>query len=145
MNNVSIRLTSELMENLTMTTSYLNQDNGGAEREQQAAVGVIYRNGDWTAHVEAIGLINNDDLQDSTFKMNTGLAYDTGRGTVAIEYTWIEDSLKQLGVSYEREVAPGIKVGPQGSYNLDTEDFTFGVRLGFTKTVKVGKKGSSLL
>lgn len=140
MNNVSIRLTSELMDNLTVTTSYLNQDNGGSEREQTAAVGVIYKNGDWTAHVEAVGMIDNDDLSESTFKINTGVAYDMGHGTVAVEYTWIEDSLKQLGVSYETEVAPGVTVGPQGTYNIDTEDVTVGVRLGFTKTQKPGKK-----
>lgn len=145
MNNVSIRLTSELMENLVLTTSYMNQDTGGADREQQAAVGVIYKNGDWTAHVEAVGLIDSNSVNDPSFKLNTGVAYNLEYGVVAVEYTWVEDSLKQLGISFEREVAPGITVGPQGTYNLDTDELGVGVRLGFSKTISVGKKGSTLM
>jgi predicted porin len=144
MNNASIRLGGDLMENLRVSASYMNQEVAG-EREQTASVGVIYTNGDWTAHVEAIGMIDNDDISDSTFAINTGLAYDMGHGTVAVEYTWIEDSINQLGLSYETEIANGVKVGPQGTYDVDSGDFGAGVRLSFTKKVTVGKKGSTLL
>lgn len=117
MNNVSIRVKGDLASNLEYTASYMNED-GGAERKQTAALGMIYTNGDWTAHVEGVGFIDNDDLTDSTFAINTGVAYDMGHGTVAVEYSWIEDSLSELSVSYETEIANGVTVGPQGTYVL---------------------------
>lgn len=144
MNNASIRLGAQLMENLRASVSYMDQEIEG-ERDRRTSVGVIYKNGDWTAHVEAIGMIDNDDLEDSELAINTGVAYNTGKGTVAVEYTWIEDSLRQLGVSYETQLAPGVKIGPQGTYDLDSEDLTAGVRLSFSQKAKVAKKGKTLL
>jgi hypothetical protein len=145
LNNYSVRMGGDLAENIRMSASYMNRDLGGAEREQTASVGVIYTNGDWTAHVEGIGMIDNNDLADSDLAVNTGLAYDTGHGTVAVEYAWIQDSVKELGLSYETEIADGVSVGPQVNYDVDSGDVTGGVRLTFKKKLKVAKKGATVL
>lgn len=145
MNNVSVRMGGELTENIRFSASYMNRDLGASERSQTASVGVIYSNGDWTAHVEGIGMIDNDDIMDTELAVNTGLAYDMGHGVVAVEYSWIEESVRELGISYETEIADGIKIGPQGTYDVDSEDFTGGVRLSFTKKIAVAKKGATIL
>jgi hypothetical protein len=121
MNNVSIRVKGDLTENIEFTASYMNED-GGSDREQTAALGMIYTNGDWTAYVEGVGFIDNDSLADTDFAFHAGAAYDAGHGVVAVEYTWIEDSLSELSVSYETEIANGVTVGPQGTYVLSGDN-----------------------
>jgi hypothetical protein len=145
MNNYSVRMGGDLTENIRMSASYMNRDLGGSDRDQTASVGVIYNNGDWTAHVEGIGMIDNNDLADSDLALNTGVAYDMGHGTVAVEYAWIEDSVNELGLSYQREIADGVTVGPQVNYDVDSNDVSAGVRLTIKKKLKVGKKGETIL
>ena len=121
MNNVSIRVKGDLTDSVEFTASYMNEEDG-SDRKQTAALGMIYTNGDWTAYVEGVGFIDNDDLSDTTFAFHAGAAYDLGHGVVAVEYTWIEDSLSELSVSYETEIANGVTVGPQGTYVMSGDN-----------------------
>jgi hypothetical protein len=144
MNNMSIRLGGDLTENLRITTSVMSRDQGQG-REQSGSIGFVYKNGDWTAHTEALGIVNNNSINETKFAVNTGLIYKlSSKSKVAVEYTWIEDSVNELGLAYKIQATDNISVGPQVIYDVDSGDKKIALRLEYKKKVKASKKGATI-
>lgn len=139
MNNVSVRLSREIGNNLRVNASYMNRNDGAAgEREQRAAIGMIYSSGDWTAYVEGVGMIDNAQYPDADFATTVGTSYDVGFGVVAVEYNYIQDSLHKFGLGFEARLTDSITIGPEVSYSMDENGDNGSVAGGVRVTIKPG-------
>jgi hypothetical protein len=145
LNNYSIRIGSDLTENIRMTASFMNRDLGLPERTDTGSLGFIYNKEEWTAHIEGLAIIDNSGIMETIRAYNAGISYDIGAGVISVEYSWIENSLSELGLSYETEITENVTIGPQINHNLDTNETFLGARLTFKKKLKVGKKTKTIL
>jgi len=137
MDNVSVRLSRDIGRNLRVNGSYMNRNDGAnGDREHRGALGLVYSSGDWTAYVEGVGMIDNAEYPDANFATTLGTSYDVGFGVVAVEYSYIQQSLHKFGLGFEARVTDSITIGPEISYSMDENGENGSVSGGVRVTLK---------
>ena len=111
MDNFAVRVNSQITDQISASASYMNRNDGtDGDREHRASIGFIYSDGAWNAWVEGIGMVNNTQYPDADFGATVGASRDLGFGTVAVEYNYIQDSLHQIGIGFQTEIADGLTI-----------------------------------
>ena len=139
----SVKLSKKITEKIRVHVSGLhkgNGDNDALEDDDRVGVGVVYNDGTYTAFVEGHGLIHSSQYPDAKFAFQGGVSRELGPGQIAMEASYIDNYLTQLGIGYNLYLTQNVTFGPEIRYTWydekqDKEDgFTFGART----TVKFG-------
>jgi len=146
----SIRLSKQLTEKLKLTMSYMHLGNGhdkSLESEDRGTIGLVYTSGAWTAWVEGIAMTNNRDNPNSDYAVTAGVARKLGPGEIAVEASYIQNSLTQLGLGYRMNVTKNLSIGPEVRYTW-YDDSTHGARenelqAGVSAVVKLGSSSDN--
>jgi hypothetical protein len=131
----SIRLSKKINENLSVSASGMlkldDVDQGRAENEYRASLGVVYRTeSGFSAYVEGLYLKDNALMvNENQWGFTGGVSQEIGNtGTLVAEVSWLQDTLTQFAVGYNIALAPNITVGPEVRYTIeDGQDFGDGV------------------
>ncbi len=113
----AVRFSKTIANNVQTQLSFLHKGNGHDSRskaEDRISLGLIYSNGDWTTWIEGIGFQNSNIYKDARYGFSAGAAKKLGaRGEVIIEGTWIDRSLKQMGIGYIWKFSKNWSIGPE--------------------------------
>lgn len=117
----ALRLSKSINDKIKAQMSYMHKGNGHSdtlEQEDRVSVGMVYQDGAWTAWIEGVYLRNHPKYQQADLAITGGLAYTRGPGTVAVESTYIQHSLTQLGIGYKLFITKDLTFGPEVRYTM---------------------------
>ena len=139
---VSVTLDRALTEKIKMRISGLHKGNGHNDDlgdDNRAGVGFVYNDGTYTAFVEGHVLIDSTQYPDSSFAVAGGVSREYGPGLVALEASYVENALAQIGLGYQLYVTKNVTIGPEIRYTVyEDDEKEDGVSLGVRSTVKFG-------
>ncbi|MEI8347403.1 MAG: hypothetical protein WCG27_08045 [Pseudomonadota bacterium] len=123
MDGVSVRLTKKLLEQLQLTLSSLYAGNDYLEpafqNETRQAVGLVYKNktGTFSGYVEGIYFEHNPKFPNSNIGLTAGTVIKVSKESeVVIEFSLINDYLRQYSIAYRIALTKNISFGPEIMY-----------------------------
>lgn len=133
-NGGSVRLTKKMNDKLKAKLSAARIDE-----ETRISLGFVFEEGKWTTWAEGLYVEGSAKYPDAGYMITGGVKRDLGPGRVAVEGSFIQDTLWQLGIGYEMPIADNVTVGPEIRYT-DRENGESGWQVGVRTTIKFGKK-----
>lgn len=135
-NGASLRISKELTKQwfLRLSAMHMGDEDMVDEGEDRASVGLVYKSKDnsFVGWIEGIVFSNNPSYPDSNVAITAGGLLKVTKGVnVVAEYSYIQDSIQEIGVGTRVMLTQNVSAGAEVRYrddmnNDDNDGFIFG-------------------
>lgn len=148
----AVRVSKRVVRNVVAKASYRYRgfgDDNTKNEEHTFGLAVVYSDGRWSAWVEGLGLVDNNNYPNANFALVIGVARFLSFGEVSGEFQFVENHFHAYRVGLKVPVTRNIMVGPEARYTVNNNgksSFAIGARVKVeTRTrINIAKKRETI-